>query len=480
MSAVRDYLGGLPPLLLLLVLGLSVTFEVAVVVGVPLPGTTALLLLGFFARAGLVGLPSALGTAVLAGVAGTTAAFWSGRRNGTRVRSSRWGHWVGAAQWDRADQLFARFGRRAVFFGQFVAVARTLVPRLAGMNGQRYRHFAAASLPAITLWVPGFIVGGYLAGASYEAISSAFGSATTVLLVAVATAMLLILCGRWVARHPEPVHAAATALSATQPARAMSRIMSRRRGRWTAWLRRHTNARGALAVNLLVLTAAAITLAVLTQFSASWIAGHAGPRSIDVPVAEWLAAHQDYHLTGPALILVSVLRTSFVLIAAAALSLLAIRRALAVPHPIRSRTQRALSTIGGFAALAILAGVTDRLSVITDAPRVLEGGELFSTQTAVVTCAVALTAWRCGRAGGWTTRTALWTGAALIVSALAGARLYTGLALPSDTLAALLLGTGWALLLTNAAAHPTGRTSEPVERTTIPADAVAPSKSLAG
>lgn len=467
MHAIQDHLSGLPPTLVLLILGLSVLGEVGLTVGMVLPGTTALLVLGFFVHAEVVTLASAMGTSVAAAVAGTTAGYLSGRRRGQRARDSRMGRWIGAPRWERAEQIFTRFGRRAVFIAQFVAVARTLVPRLAGMNGQPYGRFAAASLPAIALWAPGFVYGGYLAGASYDAISATFGSATTVVLVAGATALLLITVGRWVARHPQPVHAAAEAALRTLPVR----VVTARRDRWANWLRDRADAQGALAVNLVVVTVVAIGLAVLTEAAADWIAGQAGLRGIDMAVAAWLTAHRDYHLVGPSLALVSVLRTSLVLIIAAVLSLVAVRRG--VPDGVAG-TQRVLITVGGFVSLSILAAVTDQLTTIRESPGMWEGRALFATQTTVVTCAVALTAWRWSRSGSWASRTGLWTVALLLVTALAGARLYTGFSLLSETLTALLLGGGWALLIANAA-PPTLENDDESSLATAPEPAGRPS-----
>jgi len=197
MNSIQQFLSSLPPALICLVIGASVAAESGLTVGMILPGTTALLLLGFFAHSTLVPLPAALITAIVAGLAGTSYAYLTGHRLGARARATRWGSWIGNDRWAQADEFFERRGALAVTVGQFVVGARTLVPRLAGMHGRRYSRFAAASVPAVLVWATGFTLAGYLAGASYQHVSASFGTATSALLVAVGTLTVLLLTGRW-------------------------------------------------------------------------------------------------------------------------------------------------------------------------------------------------------------------------------------------------------------------------------------------
>ncbi|MFD0518474.1 DedA family protein [Paractinoplanes durhamensis] len=206
MPVLNDLLGGLPPVLVYAVVAGLVAAESAVVAGLVLPAATALIALGLLANAGAVRIVPALLVGVAAAVFGGTVAFHSGRRRGARVRSTRLGRWIGDKRWNRAERLFTSQGGRAIFLGQWIVGARTLVPRLAGMNGVRYRRFAAWHAPAAVLWALWMVGASYLAGASYDLLAARAGRAGGALAALATIVVALILVGRWIGRHPRPFH----------------------------------------------------------------------------------------------------------------------------------------------------------------------------------------------------------------------------------------------------------------------------------
>jgi membrane protein DedA with SNARE-associated domain len=156
---VDQLLGGLPPILVYAVVALCVAAESAFLAGLILPAATALIAMGLLANAGVVAVVPAAVVGALAALLGGSLAYASGLRNGPKMRSRR------PDRWERADRLFARYGGRAVFVGQWVVGARTLVPRLAGINGMRYREFALRQMPSAMLWALWMVGASYLAGA---------------------------------------------------------------------------------------------------------------------------------------------------------------------------------------------------------------------------------------------------------------------------------------------------------------------------
>ncbi|MEU4239606.1 VTT domain-containing protein [Actinoplanes sp. NPDC026619] len=218
MPVLDDLLGGLPPVLVYAVVAALVAAESAVVAGLVLPAATALIALGLLANAGTVQIVPALLVAVGAAMLGGTAAFFSGRRRGARVRVTRLGRWIGDRRWDRAERLFTRHGGRAIFLGQWIVGARTLIPRLAGVNGVRYKRFAVWHTPAAVLWSLWMVGASYLAGASYDLLAARAGRAGGALAALTTIVVALILAGRWLGRHPRPFHALADALSASRAA----------------------------------------------------------------------------------------------------------------------------------------------------------------------------------------------------------------------------------------------------------------------
>ena len=164
MPLLNDLLGGLPPILVYAAVGVLVAAESAIVAGLVLPAATALIALGLLANAGTVRIVPALIVAVAAALAGGTAAFHSGRRRRPRLRATRLGRWIGDKRWQRAERLFNRHGGRAILLGQWIVGARTLIPRLAAMNGVGYRRLALWHTPAAMVWALWMVGASYLAG----------------------------------------------------------------------------------------------------------------------------------------------------------------------------------------------------------------------------------------------------------------------------------------------------------------------------
>lgn len=123
-------------------------------VGVPLPGTTALIAAALYA-ATAHGLPivEVIAAGALGALAGTTAGFalghWGGERLlraiGTRLRQSP----------ERVEGLrreFALHGTAWLFVGRFITGVRNVIGLIAGASGMPMRRFLPLSAAAATVW----------------------------------------------------------------------------------------------------------------------------------------------------------------------------------------------------------------------------------------------------------------------------------------------------------------------------------------
>ncbi|MBP2473621.1 membrane protein DedA with SNARE-associated domain [Crossiella equi] len=172
---LREHLAGLPPLLVCLAVGLLLVAEAALVVGVVLPGASALLVFGFLTNLGAVPLVPAMLTAGLAALLGSQLAYWRGRKlggDGGDLPRSWTVRRLGPHRWQRVVNLVDRHGERAVPLGQWVVGARTLVPRLSGMAGLPYRRFARWNIPISPVWGALWVLVGWFAGRSYELVAT--------------------------------------------------------------------------------------------------------------------------------------------------------------------------------------------------------------------------------------------------------------------------------------------------------------------
>jgi membrane-associated protein len=195
-------LTGLPWWLVLGAVAALPALEASTLIGVVVPGETAVLAGGVAAHAGLVPLWSVIVAAIGGAVLGDQVGYSLGRRYGAgllrhlprRVRDS--------AGLERALDLVRRHGALAVVLGRWAASLRALVPGAAGMSGISRRRFTIANLAGATVWASAVAVAADLAGAAYPTLEHRLGEVGLVLLV-----VAVLLLARYVARGRRSHHA---------------------------------------------------------------------------------------------------------------------------------------------------------------------------------------------------------------------------------------------------------------------------------
>lgn len=144
--------------------------EAAILVGMVLPGETALLVAGVFCQQGTLDLWLMIVVAVVCAVAGDSVGFEFGKKFGPPLRRSRLGQWVGEHRWQMVDGFLHRHGGKAVFLGRLTALLRALVPSMAGMGGMRYRTFIVWNIAGAVIWAPGCVLLGYAFSTSLNTV----------------------------------------------------------------------------------------------------------------------------------------------------------------------------------------------------------------------------------------------------------------------------------------------------------------------
>jgi membrane-associated protein len=171
---------------------LLVFAEDALFVGFVVPGETAAVLGGVDASRGHIQLWSTILVVVAAAVVGDTVGYQLGHLLGARVllwpRLDRF-----RDRLDRAQDFLARRGGPAVFLGRFVAFFRAVMPFLAGTASMPYPRFLAYNAAGGACWGTGFVLLGYLAGSSYQAVEHAVGPAAALAVLAV----VLLAAAAW-------------------------------------------------------------------------------------------------------------------------------------------------------------------------------------------------------------------------------------------------------------------------------------------
>ncbi|HEU5267540.1 MAG TPA: DedA family protein [Jatrophihabitans sp.] len=159
--------------------------EAALLVGMVLPGETALLVAGVFCQRGVLDLRIMILVAVTCAIAGDSVGYEFGKKFGPGLRRSRLGMWVGEHRWAMVDAFLHRHGGKAVLFGRLTALFRALVPSMAGMSGMRYKTFFAWNATGGLIWAPGCVLLGYAFSSSLDVIGQTLTWAPLIVLAIV-------------------------------------------------------------------------------------------------------------------------------------------------------------------------------------------------------------------------------------------------------------------------------------------------------
>jgi len=135
--------------------------EAAILVGMVLPGETALLVAGYFCHEGVLNLGIMIPVAVIAAIGGDSVGFEFGRKFGPGLRRSRLGQLIGQDRWSTVDSFLHRHGGKAILLGRLTALLRALIPSMAGMSGMHYRTFVLWNAIGGILWGSGCILLGW-------------------------------------------------------------------------------------------------------------------------------------------------------------------------------------------------------------------------------------------------------------------------------------------------------------------------------
>jgi membrane-associated protein len=190
MRSIGDTVG----LWLYLVAGGLAFAEAAILVGMVLPGETALLVAGVFCnpKYGNLNLGLMMAIAVICAIGGDSVGYEFGRKYGPALRRSRLGNWVGERRWSAVDGFIHRHGGKAVLLGRLTALMRALMPSMAGMSGMRYRTFLLWNAVGGIVWAPGCVLLGYAFASALNVVGETLTWAPLAILAAVIAVLVYL------------------------------------------------------------------------------------------------------------------------------------------------------------------------------------------------------------------------------------------------------------------------------------------------
>ncbi len=142
-----------------------VTFtESLAIVGLFIPGSVLLTMIGGLVGAHIVPATGIFIGAIAGAIGGDTLSYFLGYHYQNSIRQI-WPFYKFIPLLEKAERFFAKHGGKSVFLGRFLGPLRPTIPIISGMMRLKPHRFLTANISSALLWAPGYMVPGILVGA---------------------------------------------------------------------------------------------------------------------------------------------------------------------------------------------------------------------------------------------------------------------------------------------------------------------------
>ncbi|MGE4124180.1 MAG: DedA family protein [Pusillimonas sp.] len=153
------------------ILGLLAMGESLLIVGVAIPATAIMLVVGGLVGNGTLDAGPVVFWGIVGAVVGDAISYYIGRLLGPRI-IHRWPLNKQRRAVARARHFFYRYGMLSIFAGRFLGPLRAILPTVAGVMKMRHARFQVANILSAIVWIPVMLLPGYLTGKSIGALGS--------------------------------------------------------------------------------------------------------------------------------------------------------------------------------------------------------------------------------------------------------------------------------------------------------------------
>lgn len=182
-------------------------FESLALVGLILPGAAMMFGIGAMVGTGTLPLWPTLMWAAFGAIAGDGVSFWLGRRYHMQVKTM-WPLRNHPELIGRATNFFYRHGGKSILLGRFIGPIRPVIPAVAGMLEMPTRRFLLFNIVSGILWAPVYVFPGMLFATSLGLASEV--ASRLAVLIGTLLGMLFLLVWmqkylfNWLHRHTWP------------------------------------------------------------------------------------------------------------------------------------------------------------------------------------------------------------------------------------------------------------------------------------
>ncbi len=195
-----------------------VMLESAALLGMFIPGETAVILTGAIASAGLLNLWSCCIVVTAASIIGDIIGYLLGRYYGAYLLQ-RLGpvrrHF--SKHHALLESYFRRWGSMTVIIGRFVAVGRAFAPFTAGLSRMEPRRFIPMAVIAGTLWGAGLVILGYEFGENWPVLEHTMARIGGGIVGLFALTLTMLALWRWLVRRETGLELAWERIVASRP-----------------------------------------------------------------------------------------------------------------------------------------------------------------------------------------------------------------------------------------------------------------------
>ncbi len=169
--------------------------ESVAVIGMIVPGVVIMVGAGALIATGDLAFWPTAAVAVVGAILGDGFSYWLGYRYRDRLRQC-WPFNRHPGPLEHGIAFFQRYGGKSVAFGRFVGPGRATIPLVAGFMAMPRGRFAVANIGSAIAWGPAYLAPGIVFGASLKLAAEA----TTRLAILILTLIGLLWLAAWSAR----------------------------------------------------------------------------------------------------------------------------------------------------------------------------------------------------------------------------------------------------------------------------------------